>query len=180
MDIHHIIFDGLSISVFLNDVIRAYHGKSVRPETYQAFDFALYEQNLSGSEMMQEAEQYFDSMLTHANTLSLPVSAVPDGTVEGKLDISIPADNIDAYCAKTGVTIGSYMQAAFAETMHRLTREDYPLFITINNGRSAGVELQSCVGMFVKTLPVVRPTMDSDNPTVEAFVKAMHQQLQQS
>ena len=116
MDIHHIIFDGLSISVFLNDVIRAYHGESVRPETYQAFDFALYEQNLSGSEMMQEAEQYFDSMLTHANTLSLPVSAVPDGTVEGKLDISIPADHIDAYCAKTGVTIGSYMQAAFADT----------------------------------------------------------------
>ena len=180
MDIHHIIFDGLSISVFLNDVIRAYQGESVRPETYQAFDFALYEQHLADSEMMEEAERYFDSMIACANTLSLPASAVPDGTIEGKTEVAIPAAGIDAFCAKAGVTIGSYMQAAFAETMHRLTREDYPLFVTINNGRSAGVELQSCVGMFVKTLPVVRPTMDSDNPTVEAFVKAMHQQLQQS
>ena len=64
-------------------------------------------------------------------------------------------------------------------TMSRLTREDDILYLTINNGRSASADLISCVGMFVKTLPVVRPSTDKGT-TVADFVKAVHQQLQES
>ena len=63
--------------------------------------------------------------------------------------------------------------------MSRLTREDDILYLTINNGRSASADLISCVGMFVKTLPVVRPATDKGT-TVADFVKAVHQQLLES
>jgi hypothetical protein len=68
------------------------------------------------------------------------------------------------------------MQAAFGEAMHRVTREPMPIYLTINNGRSAHPALQQCVGMFVKTLPVTRPLL-SGQPTTAQFVEAVHQQL---
>jgi hypothetical protein len=92
---------------------------------------------------------------------------------------TIPAEAVNAFCASEGVTVSSFMQAAFAETMSRLTRETKGLSLTVSNGRSAGMELLSCVGMFVKTIPVVRPTVEKDT-TASDFIKAVHGQLQQS
>ena len=103
----------------------------------------------------------------------------PDGKESGILSIPFADDGIQSFCAASGVTVSSFMNAVFAETMSRLTREDDILYLTINNGRSASADLISCVGMFVKTLPVVRPLISNDT-TVADFVKAVHQQLQDS
>ena len=55
-DVHHIIFDGLSGKVFLNDLKRAYEGDILKQESYQAYDYALYEQEeLQNTEKIQEA-----------------------------------------------------------------------------------------------------------------------------
>ena len=66
---------------------------------------------------------------------------------DASVKTTIPAKAIDDFCAANGVTIGSYMQAAFAETARRLARVESPFYLTVSNGRAAGSELMSCVGV---------------------------------
>ena len=179
IDIHHILYDGLSTSIFLGDVLKAYGGEPLQPEHYQAYDFALYEQELMSGDAMTEAEQRFDGLVADSQVLSYADSSKPDGVADASVKTTIPAKAIDDFCAANGVTIGSYMQAAFAETARRLARVESPFYLTVSNGRAAGSELMSCVGMFVKTLPVVRPAT-SANTTIADYVKAMHEELQQT
>ena len=178
-DIHHIIYDGLSSDVFLQSVLTAYDGKPLQPETVTAYDFALYEQAMKQTPVYERAQQYFETLTASANVLSMPDSDLPDGQETGTLFIPFADEGVQEFCTANGVTISSFMHAVFAETMSRLTREEEILYLTINNGRSASADLLSCVGMFVKTLPVVRPVTNKDT-TVAGFVKAIHQQLQES
>ncbi|MBR3292432.1 MAG: amino acid adenylation domain-containing protein [Bacteroidales bacterium] len=179
IDIHHIIFDGLSASIFMGDMLRAYQGGQLLPESYELYDFALYEQEMAGGEVMEEAEAYFDGIMSAATTLRFPDSARPDGKAYARLETRIPSASIDAFCQVNGVTAGSFMQAAFTEAMSRLTRERGGLHLTLSSGRGASPELMSSVGMFVKTLPVVRPTTGEGATTAE-FVKSVDAQLRQS
>ena len=90
----------------------------------------------------------------------------------------IPAAGIDDLCARLEVTPGSFLQAAFAETVRRICRENKAVYTTVSNGRSADPALLGCVGMFVRTIPVV--TMDTGSMTTEAYIRAMHKQLLES
>ena len=41
LDFHHMVFDGVSATVLMTDIRRAYQGETLSPETYTAFDRAL-------------------------------------------------------------------------------------------------------------------------------------------
>ena len=178
MDIHHIIYDGLSGGVFTGDIRRALAGEKLRGETLTAFDFALYEQTLRESGDWAEARKYFDALVEGAETAALPASRTPDQTPEGVFALRMPGEAINSFCRRCGVTQGSFFQAAFAECLRRMTLGHKPFYVTVNNGRSASPALMDCVGMFVKTLAVA-PT-DSGDMTTEECAKAMHRQLQES
>ena len=155
MDIHHIIYDGFSSSVLMNDILSAYDGKYVEAEKITAYDFALYEKEIFASEDFAKAEARFDSLVGEATAANYPASAKPDGKSSGTVTAFVSADIVDCFCRKNSVTANSFMQAAFAETLHRITREENPLYVTISNGRLDGAALERSMGMFVKTLPVV-------------------------
>ena len=182
MDIHHIVYDGLSSAVLMGDIQKAYFGETIEPETVTAFDFALYEKELEGGEAYREAEKYFADLVEGANALSIPDSEEPDGSVYGKSELHIPAETVDGMTERCQVTSGSLLQAAFGETLMRLTREKNLLYLTISSGRSETSELEHTVGMFVKTLPVVRQErFDTDDSlTVHDYVQAVHRQLGES
>ena len=181
LDVHHIIFDGLSRDVFMNDLKRAYDGETLEVESYQAFDFALHEQDeLKDTEKTKEAEAWYDELLTDANAISLPIYSTPDEVDYAEVEVSISGDKIEDFCAQNDVTVNSYMHAAFAVFVKRLIKEDNPLYLTISNGRDISANLQQCVGMFVKTLPiVVTSELVQGQPTAN-FVKEIHKQLQKS
>ena len=178
MDIHHTVFDGLSDGVLLSDVRAALKGESLLKKTVTAYDYALYEQDLKQSDAWRRAEDHFDELLSDAAVASLPDSEIIDGVETGMVERMLPRQKIDSFCARAGVTAGSFFQAAFAETIRRISREDKPMYTTISNGRSADARLQHCVGMFVRTLPVV--CLNGDKQTTAEYVKAFHDQLQKS
>lgn len=114
-DVHHIIFDGLSGKVFLNDLKRAYEGDILKQESYQAYDYALYEQEeLQNTEKIQEAELWYVELLAGANAISLPSYLVPDGDDFANIEVSLPSHQIDTFCAVNNITVNSFMHAAFA------------------------------------------------------------------
>lgn len=180
-DVHHIIFDGLSGKVFMNDLKRAYEGEVLDQENYQAYDYALYEQEeLQNSEKTLKAESWYDKLLIGANTISLPNYSTPDGVNYAEVEVDVPSQNIDTFCAVNSVTVNSFMHAAFAIFVKRLIKEDHLLYLTISNGRDIGAELQSCVGMFVKTLPIVITSGIEQGKSIADFVKEVQKQLQKS
>lgn len=180
-DVHHIIFDGLSGKVFLNDLKRAYEGDILKQESYQAYDYALYEQEeLQNTEKIQEAELWYVELLAGANAISLPSYLVPDGDDFANIEVSLPSHQIDTFCAVNNITVNSFMHAAFAIFVKRLIKEENPVYLTISSGRDAGANLQQCIGMFVKTMPIVISTELVQGQSTVEFVKKVHKQLQKS
>ncbi|MBQ7479540.1 MAG: amino acid adenylation domain-containing protein, partial [Selenomonadaceae bacterium] len=177
-DIHHTVYDGLSVNVFLEEVHRALAGEKLCGETLTAYDFALYEQELRGSETYAEAKAYFDRLAEGAVPAVLSDSPKPDEKPAGTFTLQIPAKEINHFCQSCGVTPGSFFEAAFGETLRRLTREEKPFYLTVSNGRSASPALMDSVGMFVKTLPVVM--QNSGDMTAKAYVEGIHRQLQET
>ncbi|MBR3734703.1 MAG: AMP-binding protein, partial [Lachnospiraceae bacterium] len=178
MDMHHTVFDGISGMIFLEDIRKALAGESVMPETVTAWDYALYEKEQLEGESFSEMEKRFDALMEGAETAVLPAEGHPDGKPEGVVMLRMEAKRINAFCEKCGVTPGSYMQAAFAETVRRISREDKILYTTISSGRSAGPALMRTVGMFVRTLPVV--SVGTKGQSTEEYVREMHAQLVES
>ena len=178
-DAHHIIFDGLSRNVFMKDLKQAYNGESLEQEHYMAYDHALYEQNeLKNTKKMQEAEIWYDELLAEANEIIIPSFSTPDGIDYAKVEVSLPRQEIDTFCAVNGVTVNSYMHAAFAIVVKRLFKEKNPLYLTISSGRDSGTELQRSIGMFVKTLPIVITSEMVKSQTNAEYVQEVHKRLQ--
>ena len=180
MDRHHTVFDGLSTGVFIRDMLKAYDGATLEPETISAFDFALYERELTDSEEYARAEEYFDDIMAEATAVVYRTSEKPDGVDNGMVKVSVPRADIDRFCTFHGVTANSYMQAVFMEALQRLTHEETPMYLTVSNGRDGNAALQNCIGMFVKTLPVVYPKSQRVEVKTTDFVNRMQEQLQQT
>jgi len=89
-----------------------------------AWDYALYEREQLTGESFEKMEQRFDALVEGAQTAVLPSDGHPDGKPEGMVMLRMPAEKINAFCEKCGVTPGSYLQAAFAETVRRISREE--------------------------------------------------------
>ena len=179
-DVHHIIFDGLSIDIFMRDLRRAYDGHDLSTESFQAFDYVLYEQRQQDNERMKKAEKWMDMLLADAQVLSYPNSSKPDGVANASIKQSIPKQEIDTFCSNCQVTTNSYMHAAFATAMQRVSRDQKPLYLTVDNGREAGAELMQCIGMFVRTLPFVNTCHETNNLSTTAYVQETQRLLQES
>ena len=179
-DVHHIIFDGLSIEVFMKDLRRAYDGHTLSTESVQTFDYMLYEQRHKNNEKIKKAEKWMDMLLADAQVLSIPNASKPDGVAIAILKQSVPRQTIDAFCSNSQVTINSYMHAAFATAMQRISAEQRPLYLTVDNGREAGAELMQCIGMFVKTLPFVNTCQEASHLSTVAYVQETQRLLQEN
>ena len=179
-DVHHIIFDGLSIEVFMRDLRRAYDGYTLSTESIQTFDYMLYEQRHQDNGKMKKAEKWMDMLLTDTQVLSYPNASKPDGVANAVLRLSIPRQDIDIFCSKCQVTVNSYMHAAFATAMQRISGEQRPLYLTVDNGREADAELMQCIGMFVKTLPFVNTCQEASHLSTVAYVQETQRLLQES
>ena len=178
IDIHHLVYDGLSEGVFLGDIFKAYQGQQLAKEAVSAFDFALYEDELLKGESYKKAEDFLDHLVGGLNVSTFMNSTAPDNIPSGTVDTHIPSKDINNYCLANEVTVGSYLQAAFALALSMFTREEQPLYLTISAGRGSNAALMHSVGMFVKTLPVtgrIEKGMTSIN-----FTRQMHDVLQQT
>jgi gramicidin S synthase 2 len=154
-DIHHIVFDGSSMGVLLNDLKEAFEGKFIAPEEFTSFDRALEEQSLVRSEKYSEAEAYFDKLLGNTSMTVFP-SSVQEPYTGTAIDakVFIPTGNIGEFCRQNGITESNFFLAVLSLLVNRYTREDQIAVTNVSSGRSEN-KLSNLMGMFVKTLPAV-------------------------
>lgn len=190
MDVHHIVSDGTSTGVFINDINRAYAGESIETENFTGFEAALEEVDLRASDKFTAAEKYYETLLSGCNTESLPAkcperSAIAVGEVSSATavvayfhgSLGEKSAAVTEFCKKRNVTQNAFFNAAFSLTLSKFIRNESVAYCTVYNGRNDSRLFES-FAMLVKTLPVSSEI--NTKATVVSFVESMQKQLMDS
>ncbi len=155
-DFHHIIFDGGSLSLLMDEVKDCYEGREIEAETYNYFDYVNDEIKNRSSEEFKEAEKYISDMLSQcegADEITPDLGGLPENGNPAMVSVPFDMKKISEFCTDNGVTPAHLFLASVMYAVSRFTNSRNAYINTISNGRS-DIRLRNCFGMFVKTLPL--------------------------
>ena len=157
LDVHHIIADGTSLEILINDINRAYSGETLEKETYTSYELALDNQDALASDAYKNAENYYRSVFEKAGGSMAfypdKAGAAPTAEMYHREVSEISVQDVKDFCKKNGITENVFFIAAFGLTLGKYNFKDHSVFTTIYHGRNDS-RLSDTVGMLVKTLPV--------------------------
>jgi non-ribosomal peptide synthetase component F len=167
LDMHHIVSDGISMSLLIRDWLRLYRGETLEPLTLQYKDFACWQNEAFGSGRMEEQERYWLAQFSRpAPKLSIrtdfPRSSQPQAEGDAVLrEISIEQTNdLRALAALTGTTLYMVLLSAYSILLSRYSNQEDIVIGTPVAGRRHA-DLRQIIGMFINMLPMrVMPTGD--------------------
>ncbi|MBQ3172713.1 MAG: amino acid adenylation domain-containing protein, partial [Alistipes sp.] len=156
-EVHHIVCDGASASILIDELDRAYRGEDIEPEDYTFYDVTAEELRLrAGSQDYDEARRWHEE---NFNVGDVDTQIIADRNdkehrvVHAEYDLNLDLDSLRNLIDTTGVKPGTLFTSAFALLMSKFTGDDQVLFSTIWHGRG-DKRMARTMGMFVKTLPV--------------------------
>ena len=158
LEMHHIIGDGVSLVILLNDIEKAYKGIKLEKEKFSGFNYAVEEEKLLKTDAFEKSKKYYEILLDGADTESL----IPKdnlGIDEKKASnlmqkLNLDKDEIEKFCNEHGITLNSFFNAVFGFTLSKYNYKENVVYTTIYNGRNDS-RVDNAVYMLVKTLPVV-------------------------
>src|SRR5579864_4609900 len=162
---HHLVMDGWSLPIVLNDVLDCYASLrrkqpvKLRPERlYRDYIRWLMEQDLAkAADFWRRFLKGFD-----ASTSLTSLLHVQPGNGSGEdfreREISLPEDSylrLQALARQSQLTLNTIVQGAWALLLRRMTGKDDVIFGVICSGRPAQLtDVESMVGLFINTLPM--------------------------
>lgn len=155
IDLHHLIFDGYSINVIIQNLY-AIMGDDRELEVDDGILRQIsFEKDLLDTNYSNEALTFFDEMLVDSEGISelLPsVNSKGSGEVISYLDV----DNVKLrnFLQTHSITYNQFFSSVFAYILSRFTGSSKVLFNLIEDGRGHG-DFSNSVGMFVRTLPLI-------------------------
>lgn len=168
MLVHHIIFDGSSLRIFLHDLEVAMNGGDPAPEIFTCFELAEREKELRLGDEYQMQREYYDKTFGHFDSDGAAIYADAKGE-RGFSHKVFPLDtSLTEFIGGSAVA-----NAAMGITLSAFTGRDDVLFSTIYHGRNTH-DTDNTVGMLVRTLPV-RCNL-TDGVTAAALISEMKQQ----
>ncbi|MBQ0083223.1 MAG: amino acid adenylation domain-containing protein [Clostridiales bacterium] len=180
MDFHHIISDGTSENILLDDIQKAYDGVTLTAESYSGYEVALDEEAARKTEAYNTAKAHYDSVFAGVDSECMPQKA-PEENPSGAASVTVCADTdfgaVKEYCDKNGLTPNAFFNAAFGFTLARFGYKEDTVFATVYNGRNDSRTAHT-VAMLVKTLPVALCT--DGKIKIKDAVKSLGNQLMNS
>ena len=170
LDIHHIIFDGLSLNVLIENLINAYHDKDLLTEGYTGFEYILEDYGQEGSDSYIKSEEFFNSKISEIDisTDITPNITKPIETARlGECYNSISKDSIDEFCKEYDITPNNLFLSATLLTLSKYTYTKDMLIATISSGR-LNPNYENTIAMVVKTLPFIHK-IDTSQSVGEYF-----------
>lgn len=158
MDFHHIISDGTSIGILINDINSSYAGEILKEESYSEFEASYDEALRRKSGENEESEKYYEKLLEGVNTDCLPGKCPKDEAGDGEkadYEYSFGSNSkaIIDYCQKSNVSINAFLNAVFGYVLSEFIHNEDVSYCTIYNGRNDS-RIAGAFGMFVRTIPV--------------------------
>ncbi|OIK28188.1 non-ribosomal peptide synthetase, partial [Streptomyces malaysiense] len=170
---HHTLFDGWSLPVLLQDLLRLYagHGDATALPQVRGFrDFLVW---LAAQEPAAAAQAWASELEgVEEPTLLAESRQRRDQDGIGMLDVPLPAGDAETLArraAELGVTVNTLVQGSWALVLAGLTGRQDVVFGATVSGRPATLPgADSMVGLFINTLPV-RVTCAPEQSLAEVF-----------
>ncbi|WP_281819884.1 non-ribosomal peptide synthetase, partial [Vallitalea longa] len=157
-DIHHIISDGISMKILVEEFMKFYSGKELPQLTRQYKDYSEWQNKLIETKEFEKEKIYWLNMFKE----SIPVLNMPSDYVRPEVnkydgrDIEVEL-NIDVVkrlkklSENTGTTMYMILMAAFNVLLSKYSNQEDIVVGTPIAGR-AHIDLEGIIGMFVNTL----------------------------
>ena len=165
IDFHHIICDGSSMFIILDELCKLYNDLTLDTLEFDYLDYSLWEQNYFDSNKFKEDENFWISNLSR----ELPVLDMPTTfqrpniySFEGnKINAKIAdTEKIFNLCKKLNTTPFMFLLTAYYILLYKYTNQEDILVGTPIVGKALP-EFSNMVGMFANTL-VLRNSIDSN------------------
>lgn len=161
LDVHHIINDGASLEILLNDFCDFYNGKNLDNPKYDYKDYSIWENEQINAGKLKEDENYWLSKWKDKEIplLNMP-STYPRPTVLSykghnnyyKFSPELTA-NIFKICKKYNITPFMLLLSAYYTILYKYSHQENIIVGSPVLGRDQE-DLKNIVGMFVNTLPL--------------------------
>ena len=160
IDMHHIIADGVSAKIFIDEFIKLYAGQELSPLRIQYKDFSHWQNQLfTSKEMAEEREFWLDTFSDRVPVLNLPTDYPRGKDTDFSGDtyrFDIGADifrGLESLKGETGTTLYMILLAAYNIFLARYSGED-DIVVGTPVACREHPDLEQIIGMFVNTLPI--------------------------
>ncbi|RNB58979.1 amino acid adenylation domain-containing protein [Brevibacillus gelatini] len=179
MDMHHIISDGVSLAVIVEEITNLYEGKQLAELRIQYKDFAVWQAGMAQSERFQKQEEFWaQTFAGEIPLLNLPTD-YPRPSVQS-FDGDMVAmgtghellEQLRKLAADTGTTLFMVLLAAYHVLLSKYAGQEEIVIGTPIAGRSHA-DVERIVGMFVNTLALKNTA--SGNLSFRAFLQDVKQ-----
>ncbi|WP_432774041.1 non-ribosomal peptide synthase/polyketide synthase [Brevibacillus gelatini] len=179
MDMHHIISDGVSLAVILEEITNLYEGKQLADLRIQYKDFAVWQAGMAQSERFRKQEDFWTQtfageipLLNLPTDYSRPSVQSFDGDVVAMGTGRELLEQLQKLAADTGTTLFMVLLAAYHVLLSKYAGQEEIVIGTPIAGRSHA-DVERIVGMFVNTLALKNTA--SGNLSFRAFLQEVKQ-----
>jgi len=154
MDVHHLLFDGGSMDLFIRQLCDLLEGKEVEKETYSYLDFSQAQLQAEQTEDFQSSQAFFAERMGECEGASEIPADLPKTDRQGFIGEAVckaDFDKVNTFCRAHHITPAHLFLAAVAYVTSRYTNNRAVYLSTISSGRS-NLKIADTVGMFVNTL----------------------------
>lgn len=159
IDIHHIIFDGTSLGIFVNEFIRLYNGEELPELKIQYKDFCEWLNNPLKTKSLKSQEKYWIEKFSHELPSSLPtdfersiINSFNGASLNFKIGQEI-TNNLKNIALNNELTLYFILFGAFNILLSKFSGQEDVIVGTPIAGRTFP-ELDKVIGMFVNTLAI--------------------------
>ncbi|GAB1528923.1 MULTISPECIES: amino acid adenylation domain-containing protein [Brevibacillus] len=177
IDMHHIIADGTSVSIVIDELNQLYNGQNPEPLTVQYKDYSAWLKQIKTTGQSHKQEKFWiDEFSGELPVMNLPTDyprpqfqSFEGGTVESEIDAEV-SRRLQSLAKEANVTVFSILLAAYNVLLSKYTGQEDIVVGTPVAGRNH-TDIQNVVGMFVNTLAL--RNYPAGNKTFREFVQEL-------
>ncbi len=158
LDVHHLVYDGFSSSILIDDICKALKGEEIKREEYTGFDLAADEEESENSPEYEKARAYHKERFKLFDEPTVIPPDLPGKEEDGLMGIvsmtACTKKEADECCREAGATPAALFLAAAVYASSRFAGTKKVAISTLSSGRE-DVRTARSVGMFVHTIPLL-------------------------
>ncbi|MFB6499508.1 lichenysin non-ribosomal peptide synthetase LicA [Bacillus haynesii] len=168
VDMHHIISDGASVSVLIDEMTRLYAGEALEPLRIQYKDFSVWQQHLLTERHKMQEKYWLKELDGELPVLTLPTDHPRPSvqTFEGsRLSFALKPELVQQLrrlAKETESTLYMVLAASYSAFLSKLSGQSEVIVGSPAAGRPHA-DLSRIIGMFVNTL-AIRTRPEGDKP----------------
>ncbi|MED1805344.1 surfactin non-ribosomal peptide synthetase SrfAA [Bacillus subtilis] len=158
-DMHHLISDGVSIGIMLEELARIYKGEQLPELRLQYKDYAVWQSRQAAEGYKKDQAYWKEVFAGELPVLQLlsdyprpPVQSFEGDRVSIKLDAGVK-DRLNRLAEQNGATLYMVMLSAYYTLLSKYTGQDDIIVGTPSAGRNHS-DTEGIIGMFVNTLAI--------------------------